>query len=156
MTSPSLEMLFRILDVFEQALSTGKIAVHCHAGTGRTIVAICAWLLYSSEMRAFEVIRLCEGRRKGVLGRTAQRETIAQLEAFIKDCRDSALRAKLPYEVLTDRLHAITIGQAKHRSRDCPLLVSFIIEQLEAIRKEDQKSVLEGWVEPGFGTHWGP
>jgi protein tyrosine phosphatase domain-containing protein 1 len=35
-----------------------KIAVHCHAGTGRTGVAIAAWLVYGERMKAVDAIKL--------------------------------------------------------------------------------------------------
>lgn len=35
-----------------------KMAVHCHAGTGRTGVAIVAWLIYGEGMSAVDAISL--------------------------------------------------------------------------------------------------
>jgi protein tyrosine phosphatase domain-containing protein 1 len=51
--------LLRICSAFEMCLKKGqKVAVHCHAGTGRTGVAIVSWLIYGEGMTADEGIKL--------------------------------------------------------------------------------------------------
>ena len=63
----TLEHLIKIMSSFHHVFSQGKkvrqyfipkIAVHCHAGTGRTGVAIVAWLIYGEGMTAKEGIAL--------------------------------------------------------------------------------------------------
>ena len=49
----TFENLIKICSGFDLALSYGKkTAVHCHAGTGRTGVGICSWLIYKEGMSA--------------------------------------------------------------------------------------------------------
>ena len=39
--------LMRVCSAFYSVVRNGmKVAVHCHAGTGRTGVAVCSWLIY--------------------------------------------------------------------------------------------------------------
>eukprot|EP01015_Nassula_variabilis_P012096 TRINITY_DN19807_c0_g1_i1.p1 TRINITY_DN19807_c0_g1~~TRINITY_DN19807_c0_g1_i1.p1 ORF type:complete len:214 (-),score=30.48 TRINITY_DN19807_c0_g1_i1:38-679(-) len=47
------EFLLKLIDLVHFALTTGdKVAVHCHAGRGRTAILICAWLIYDQRMSA--------------------------------------------------------------------------------------------------------
>lgn len=55
----TFENLLKICSAFDLMTKKGKkVAVHCHAGTGRTGVAIVAWLIYGERMPAEEAIRL--------------------------------------------------------------------------------------------------
>ena len=51
--STQVSVLLRILKTLDFAMLDGKkIAVHCHAGRGRTAVVICGWLIYHEQMTA--------------------------------------------------------------------------------------------------------
>lgn len=48
MTTPPLETLLNIVQVMQNTISSGgKIALHCHAGLGRTGLVIACYLVYS-------------------------------------------------------------------------------------------------------------
>lgn len=52
--------MMKIMNIFERSIikNKGKISVHCHAGRGRTLMAICAWLIYYNRMTAEQTIHL--------------------------------------------------------------------------------------------------
>lgn len=54
MAVTGFEQMMRVVDVFWGSIvkRKGRIAVHCHAGRGRTLMAICAWLIYHDRMSA--------------------------------------------------------------------------------------------------------
>jgi protein-tyrosine phosphatase len=47
METTTNELMMKIMNVFALTFrSNDKILVHCHAGKGRTLMAICSWLIY--------------------------------------------------------------------------------------------------------------
>ena len=75
MTATTTDFMMKILDIFDHTFQReGKIAVHCHAGRGRTLMAICAWLIYSGYCTAKESIQLAVEKREGVLTKNSQRQ----------------------------------------------------------------------------------
>ena len=72
--------MIKILNIFHKSIvqRKGKISVHCHAGRGRTLMAICSWLIYYDRMTAEHTIQLAVEKRQGVLTKTSQRD-------FLKD-----------------------------------------------------------------------
>jgi protein tyrosine phosphatase domain-containing protein 1 len=79
MTATTFEHMMRIMDVFYVAIvkEKGKIAVHCHAGRGRTLLVICSWLVYYLRMSARASIELAGSKREGVLTKDSQRQFLA-------------------------------------------------------------------------------
>ena len=53
---PTLESVLDMVKVVDFALRGGKVAVHCHAGLGRTGVLIACYLVYSERMAGDEAI----------------------------------------------------------------------------------------------------
>ena len=47
--------------------SEGKVAVHCHAGKGRTGLVICGYLMFKNEWSAIKAIEYFRERRDGSL-----------------------------------------------------------------------------------------
>lgn len=74
MTATTCEYMMKIMDIFDHTFQRGeKIAVHCHAGRGRTLMAICGWLIFSGKCTAKESIDLAVEKREGVLTKNSQR-----------------------------------------------------------------------------------
>jgi len=58
-----------------------KIAVHCHAGRGRTALIICAYLIYSRNMTAEQAIKHFKEKRTGSsLSKKSQKNTLYKFE----------------------------------------------------------------------------
>ena len=58
--------LANILDlskVMQYAVSEGKVAVHCHAGLGRTGVTIACYLVFTNAMDPYDAIHYVRSKR---------------------------------------------------------------------------------------------
>lgn len=59
----SKSKMLDMVKVFEFSLSQGKVAVHCHAGLGRTGLLIACSLIYSQRMNANQAINFIREKR---------------------------------------------------------------------------------------------
>ena len=66
---PRLETLLMVCQSVQRIDQLGKkIFVHCHAGTGRTALVICSYLIYSGMVEdPHEAIRVTREARTGAL-----------------------------------------------------------------------------------------
>ncbi|RXG70528.1 Protein tyrosine phosphatase domain-containing protein 1 [Armadillidium vulgare] len=62
-SEPTLGGILDMVKVMAFSLTEGKVAVHCHAGLGRTGVLISCYLVYSLRVRANDAIRFVHGVR---------------------------------------------------------------------------------------------
>ena len=67
MTAPTISLMMDIVQVAMAELSSrGKIAVHCHAGFGRTGLTIACVLIAYSGMSGESAIQLVREKRSGL------------------------------------------------------------------------------------------
>ena len=66
--------------VMSFALSQGRVAVHCHAGLGRTGVLISCHLIYNRQMNADEAIRYIRQKRENSIQTAGQITFIHEFE----------------------------------------------------------------------------
>ena len=59
----SLANILDMVKVMQFALSEGKVAIHCHAGLGRTGVLIACYLVYANRMHPGEVVHFIRSKR---------------------------------------------------------------------------------------------
>jgi len=77
MTAPSTSLMMDIVQVAGHELKEGgKLAVHCHAGYGRTGIAIACMLIASERMAEDEAIQCVRTRRPGSIQTSAQKNFI--------------------------------------------------------------------------------
>lgn len=79
----SLAYLLDMVKVLSFAVTQGKVAIHCHAGLGRTGVLIACYLVYSLRMRANDAVRLIRAKRPGSIQSRLHILCVQQFEQFI-------------------------------------------------------------------------
>ncbi|XP_041110598.1 protein tyrosine phosphatase domain-containing protein 1-like [Polyodon spathula] len=78
--------LIRILDwvkVFAFALKEGKVAVHCHAGLGRTGVLIACYLIYATRVNPSEAIHFVRVKRPSSIQTQSQIDLVFDFACFL-------------------------------------------------------------------------
>ncbi|GFG37415.1 hypothetical protein Cfor_05161, partial [Coptotermes formosanus] len=79
----TLTSLLDMVKVMAFALTEGKVAVHCHAGLGRTGVLIACYLVYSLRVRANDAIRFVRLKRPNAVQTRGQILCVQEFEQFI-------------------------------------------------------------------------
>ncbi|GAB0100540.1 hypothetical protein DMENIID0001_165920 [Sergentomyia squamirostris] len=98
-TAPSVGILNRFLEIAE---SSGRVAIHCYAGLGRTGTLIAGWLIKHTALTALEAIAWLRMMRPGsVIG--DQQDFLVRQEAILKAAAllklTHQLRIHQPYSV---------------------------------------------------------
>lgn len=87
MAVPSMTMITDIVQVAINELNSGnKIAIHCHAGYGRTGIAIACILIKLQGISSDDVIRMIRTRRPGSIQTKQQVKFVHEFEAQISQC----------------------------------------------------------------------
>lgn len=60
---PTVESVLDMVKVLDFALEEGKVAVHCHAGLGRTGVLVACYLVFSGRLTGDEAIAHVRAKR---------------------------------------------------------------------------------------------
>ncbi|CAD5227025.1 unnamed protein product [Bursaphelenchus xylophilus] len=76
----SVETILDIVKVMKFSLNEGKIAVHCHAGLGRTGTLIACFLVLSKGMSASEALELVRSKRPNSVQSMEQVVVVGQIE----------------------------------------------------------------------------
>ncbi|XP_022101237.1 uncharacterized protein LOC110984913 [Acanthaster planci] len=79
----SLPSILDMVKVMSFALKEGKVAVHCHAGLGRTGVLIACYLIYEQRMEGDNAIQFVREKRKGAIQTPGQIECCQQFAKFL-------------------------------------------------------------------------
>ncbi|XP_059490961.1 protein tyrosine phosphatase domain-containing protein 1-like [Neocloeon triangulifer] len=79
----SLTSLLDMVKVMAFAVSEGKVAVHCHAGLGRTGVLIACYLVYTCRVRANDAIRYVRLKRPSAVQTRGQILCVQEFEQFV-------------------------------------------------------------------------
>jgi len=89
MTTPTLSFMMDIVKVIASVLLTGhhRVAVHCHAGYGRTGIAIACALIFLHNIPPELAIRLVRRDRPGSVQTTGQVQFVHDFHAYLNAAR---------------------------------------------------------------------
>lgn len=85
MSVPSVDLMMKIAHFgTNEILSGGKIIIHCHAGFGRTGVAVACILIVVEDLSASEAINLVRRKRPGSIQNKKQESFVFQFYKYYK------------------------------------------------------------------------
>lgn len=80
---PTLTSILDMVKVMDFALGEGKVAIHCHAGLGRTGVLIACYLAFSLRLGGPEAVAFVRQKRPGSVQNRSQIEIVHEFAAFL-------------------------------------------------------------------------
>ncbi|XP_046561641.1 protein tyrosine phosphatase domain-containing protein 1-like isoform X1 [Haliotis rubra] len=83
----SMSTLLDIAKVMQFGLSEGKIAIHCHAGLGRTGLMIACYLVFTNRELSSDAVQYVRSRRPNSIQTGEQVRTVAEFEEYLKPFR---------------------------------------------------------------------
>ncbi|KAI9221738.1 protein-tyrosine phosphatase-like protein [Blastocladiella britannica] len=92
MNVPTLEQILSIVKVMASQILAGRgVAVHCHAGLGRTGLAIACYLVYNEGMNATQAIALVRESRPGSVQTPKQVAFVTAFQVFFETLRSKVV-----------------------------------------------------------------
>lgn len=90
METPDADLMLNIVNVMAYSLENSKkIAVHCHAGLGRTGLTIACYLVYAQNMSASTAITIVRGKRPLSVQTKKQTLFVSSFEVYLKRIKQS-------------------------------------------------------------------
>ncbi|XP_050412029.1 protein tyrosine phosphatase domain-containing protein 1 [Patella vulgata] len=83
----SVTMLLDIVKVMQFSLSEGKVAVHCHAGLGRTGLLIACYLVFNNRLSPESAVHYIRSKRPGSIQTVHQVQMVTDFEMYIQPFR---------------------------------------------------------------------
>lgn len=130
-----------------------KILVHCHAGYGRTAIAVCCYLIYEKNVSPEEARQeFRKGPRKNCLSGGVQFEYCKEFYEYLKICRENfETGGKKNVAIFKTNENIFNVGNYKFLYFDdnnfinnVPIFLLYIFDRIIQIKKEkniDQKII---------------
>ncbi|XP_031695448.1 protein tyrosine phosphatase domain-containing protein 1 [Anarrhichthys ocellatus] len=106
----NLTTVLDMVKVMAFALQEGKIAVHCHAGLGRTGVLLACFLAYATRLTANQAILCVRAKRPNSIQTRGQLRCVRDFVQFLAPLRSVFSRAE-------PRFNPVTLSQYLNRQR---------------------------------------
>nr|XP_046254108.1 protein tyrosine phosphatase domain-containing protein 1 [Scatophagus argus] len=107
----SLTTVLDMMKVMAFALQEGKIAVHCHAGLGRTGVLLACFLAYATRMTANQAILYVRAKRPNSIQTRGQLRCVREFVQFLAPLRSV-------FSCAEPRFNPVTLSQYLNRQRN--------------------------------------
>ncbi|XP_042346960.1 protein tyrosine phosphatase domain-containing protein 1 [Plectropomus leopardus] len=139
----NLTAVLDMVKVMAFALQEGKIAVHCHAGLGRTGVLLACFLAYATRMTANQAILFVRAKRPNSIQTRGQLNCVRQFVQFLAPLRSVFSCAEPRFNPVTlsqylNRQRHILHGSERKELRHLPKIVQLVSRLLIDIAENRQ------------------
>ncbi|KAF5283050.1 hypothetical protein FQR65_LT14111 [Abscondita terminalis] len=134
----SLSELLNSIKVLTFAVTEGRVAIHCHAGLGRTGVLIACYLVYSLRVTANDAIKYIRLKRPGSVQTRGQIICVRHFAQFIlpqnityyiKDSKDKYM-AEFTLKKFLKRQRIVLHGYEERNFKYLPKIIHIICERM--------------------------
>ncbi|KAG8431897.1 hypothetical protein GDO86_019530 [Hymenochirus boettgeri] len=141
-----------MVKVMALALQEGKVAVHCHAGLGRTGVLIACYLIFATRMTADQAILFVRAKRPNTIQTRVQLLCIREFTQFLTplhnvfSCSDPKAHAVTLSQYLIRQQHLLHGYEARHL-KYVPKIIHLVCKLLLDLvenRQVLEEEILEG------------
>ncbi|XP_041639719.1 protein tyrosine phosphatase domain-containing protein 1 [Cheilinus undulatus] len=148
----SLTTILDMVKVMSFAIQEGKLAVHCHAGLGRTGVLLACYLVFTSRMSADQAILFVRAKRPNSIQTRGQLLCVREFAQFLVplrsvfSCAEPKASAVTLSQYLTRQSHLLH-GYEARQMKFVPKIVQLACQLLIDIAANRQVVIEEEWLE---------
>lgn len=148
----SLTTILDMVKVMSFAVQEGKMAVHCHAGLGRTGVLLACYLIFTTRMNADQAILFVRAKRPNSIQTRGQLLCVREFAQFLVPlrsvfwCTEPKANAVTLSQYLTRQRHLLH-GYEARQMKNVPKIVQLVCRLLIQIAANRQLVMEEEWLE---------
>ncbi|CAE1285895.1 PTPDC1 [Acanthosepion pharaonis] len=128
-------MILDMVRVMQFALSQGKVAIHCHAGLGRTGLLICSYLVFTNRMSANDAIHYVREKRPRSIQTRRQMQCLKDFADYLQQLWiiftfPEDVSCELTLQQYLSRQRKLLHGYEGRKLKYIPKIIYFVCERL--------------------------